>query len=101
MAPKKRRRRVEKRVRRRIRRPHVTVQHAVDAKLHQPFALTLEGYALRFVIRANRRKLGTLSIGKGSIGWKGRSDKRVLPLGWTQFVRLMEHERQERTSRRR
>jgi len=91
MAPRKRRR----------TKPRVTVHHAVDAKLHQQFALTLEGYAVRFVIRANARKLGTLSIGKGSIGWKGRSDKRVLPLGWTQFVRLMEHERQERTSRRR
>ena len=86
---------------RRAQRPRVTVHHAVDAKLHQPFALTLEGYALRFVIRANGLKLGTLSIGKGSIGWKGRSDKRVLPLGWTQFVRLMEHERKERKSRRR
>jgi len=86
---------------RRAKRPRVTVHHAVDAKLHQQFALTLEGYAVRFVIRASGRKLGTLSIGKGSIGWKGRSDKRVLPLGWTQFVRLMEHERKERKSRRR
>ena len=86
---------------RRAKKPRIKVQHAVDAKLHQPFALTLEGSALKFVIRANDRKLGTLSIGKGSIGWKGRSDKRVLPLGWTSFVRLMEHERQERKSRRR
>jgi len=91
MPPRKRRR----------TKPRAPVQHAVDAKLHQPFALTLEGYALRFVIRANGLKLGTLSIGKGSIGWKGLSDKRVLPLGWTQFVRLMEHERRERKSRRR
>ena len=77
------------------------VVHEVFAKLSQRFALTLEGSALRFDIRADRRRLGTLSIGKGSIGWKGRSDKRVLPLGWTQFVRLLERERKGRKSRRR
>ena len=100
MAPRKKKR--PRRTRRRVRRPiRTTVQHAVDAKLQQPFSLTLEGSAVRFVIRADARKLGTLSIGKGSIGWKGRSDKRVLPLTWTQLVRLLEHERRERKSRRR
>lgn len=77
------------------------VRHQVFAKLSQRFELTLEGSALKFDIRADRRRLGTLSIGKGSIGWKGRSDKRVLPLGWTQFVRLLERERKGRKSRRR
>ena len=77
------------------------VHHEVFARLSQRFALTLEGSALKFDIRADRRRLGTLSIGKGSIGWKGRSDKRVLPLGWTQFVRLLERERKGRKSRRR
>ena len=91
MAPRKRR----------ARKPRRPVEHAVKAELHQPFALTREGSALKFEILADDRILGTLSIGKGSIGWKGRSDKRVLPLGWTQFVRLMEHERKERKSRRR
>ncbi len=88
--------------RRRPRRPApTTVHHEVFARLGQRFALTLEGSALRFDIRANRRRLGTLSIGRGSIGWKGRSDKRVLPLGWSQFVRLLERERRGRKSRRR
>jgi hypothetical protein len=77
------------------------VHHEVFAKLTQRFALTLEGSALKFDIRADRRRLGTLSIGKGSIGWKGRSDKRVLPLAWSQFVRLLERERRGRKSRRR
>jgi hypothetical protein len=83
------------------RKLRTKVHHEVFAKLTQRFALTLEGSALRFDIRADRRRLGTLSIGKGSIGWKGRSDKRVLPLGWTQFVRLLERERRGRKSRRR
>jgi len=83
------------------RKARTKVHHEVFAKLTQRFALTLEGSALRFDIRADRRRLGTLSIGKGSIGWKGRSDKRVLPLGWTQFVRLLERERRGRKSRRR
>ena len=100
MATKRtKRRRV--RTARKTRRSRTKVHHEVFAKLGQRFALTLEGSALKFDIRANRRRLGTLSIGKGSIGWKGRSDKRVLPLGWTQFVRLMEHERKGRKSRRR
>jgi hypothetical protein len=88
---------------RRARRPapRRPVEHAVKAELHQPFSLTREGSALRFEILADGGILGTLSIGKGSIGWKGRSDKRVLPLGWTQFVRLMERQRKERKSRRR
>ena len=98
-ARKKARRRASTARKRRAER--TTVQHEVFAKLGQRFALTLEGSALKFDIRANRRRLGTLSVGKGSIGWKGRSDKRVLPLGWTQFVRLMERERKRRKSRRR
>jgi hypothetical protein len=97
----KRRATRRRRAPRRARTAPTIVHHEVYARLAQRFKLTIEGYALRFVIRANGRKLGTLSIGKGSIGWKGRSDKRVLPLGWTQFVRVMEHERQERKSRRR
>ena len=76
------------------------VRHGVEATLYQSFALTLEGSALDFVIRAGGRKLGTLGIGKGSMTWKGRRDKRALPLGWTQFVGLMERERQDRRSRR-
>lgn len=94
----------KKRMARRRRKPRAAsanVHHEVLAKLTQRFALTLEGSALKFDIRADRRRLGTLSIGKGSIGWKGRSDKRVLPLGWTQFVRLLERERRGRKSRRR
>lgn len=86
---------------RRARKPRTPVEHAVKAELHQPFSLTREGSALKFEILGGGGILGTLSVGKGSIGWKGRSDKRVLPLRWDQFVRLMEHERQERTSRRR
>ncbi len=86
---------------RKARRPKRIVEHAVRAELRQPFSLTREGSALSFEILADARILGTLSIGKGSIGWKGRSDKRVLPLGWTQFVRLMERQRKERKSRRR
>src|SRR5215208_2604949 len=83
------------------RRGRTTVHHEVFARLSQRFALTLEGSALRFDIRADGRRLGTLSVGRGSIGWKGRSDKRVLPLGWGQFVRLLERERRGRKSRRR
>ena len=89
------------RSRRAPRAARTKVRHEVFAKLSQRFALTLEGSALKFDIRADRRRLGTLSIGKGSIGWKGRSDKRVLPLGWTAFVRLLERERMGRKSRRR
>ncbi len=100
MAPPRRKTKVTRRKRARRTRKAI-VQHVVDAELHQPFRLTFEGSALKFVIRANGRKLGTLTIGKGSIGWKGRSDKRVLPLGWTQLVRLLDQERRERTSRRR
>jgi hypothetical protein len=79
------------------RRP---IQHAVAAVLRQPFDLTMEGYALRLVIRSDGRKLGTLGIGRGSIAWKGRRDQRALPLGWRQFVLLMERERENRKSRR-
>ena len=69
--------------------PASPVQHAgARRSSHQPFALTREGYgaARSTILRRRCPSLGTLSIGKGSIGWKGRSDKRVLPLGWTQFV---------------
>ncbi len=76
------------------------VEHSVDAFLYQDFALTLEGSALELVIRSGGRKLGTLGLGRGSITWKGRRDKSALPLGWRQFIALMEHERRERVPRR-
>ena len=94
-------RRPKPRRRPRVTRPPRAVQHKVVAKFQQSFPLTLEGSALKFVIRADRRKLGTLTVGKGSLGWKGRSDKTVLPIGWEQFVRLMERERKRLKSRRR
>ena len=97
---KSRRPRPRPRRRRRVAKPRA-VQHNVDAKLQQSFPLTLEGSALKFEIRDDSRKLGTLTIGRGSLGWKGRSDQRVLPLGWELFVRLMERERKRRKSRRR
>lgn len=75
-------------------------RHKVDAVLRQRFPLTMEGSALDFVIRLEGRKLGTLGIGKGSLTWTGRHDKRALPLGWTTFVKLMERERHDRRSRR-
>ena len=98
MAPRHGKRAPGKKRARRVRAP---VEHEVKAELKQPFSLTREGSALEFEILADGGILGTLSIGKGSIGWKGRSDHRVLPLGWSQFVRLMERQRKERKSRRR
>ena len=92
-----------KRKARRKRSPvqHVQhVQHAVAARLRQPFDLTMEGSALKLVIRSDGRKLGTLGIGRGSIAWKGRRDQTALPLAWGQFVILMERERKKRKSRR-
>ena len=76
------------------------MQHAVAAVLRQPFDLTMEGSALKLVIRSDGRKLGTLGIGRGSIAWKGRRDQTALPLAWGQFVILMERERKKRKSRR-
>jgi hypothetical protein len=85
---------------RKAKRKRSPVQHAVAAVLRQPFDLTMEGSALKLVIRSDGRKLGTLGIGRGSIAWKGRRDQTALPLAWGQFVILMERERKKRTSRR-
>ena len=75
-------------------------RHAVAARLHQDIRLTLEGAALDVIIRSGGRKLGVVGIGRGSITWRGHSDKTALPLDWEQFIALMEGERRTRTVRR-
>lgn len=69
-------------VKKRIRRRHVVKAHQV-----QVVELTKAGTSLRLEIYANRIKIGTLEIGRGSLYWTGRF--RQNRINWTRFADWM------------
>lgn len=73
--------------RRRARQGHV---RRVFVRMDQPFSLTKEGSAITLTIRSRAAKLGTLSVGRGSLVWWGRADHIGLKLSWRRFGAVMD-----------
>ena len=72
-----------------MRRKRARQTHTVKINL-QVFELSKAGTSLEVEIMERGRKLGDLTIGRGSIIWHGRnrqSDKRIT---WTRFARMMD-----------
>lgn len=65
-----------------MRRVFVSVDQALE--------LRKEGSAVTLTIRTASAKLGTLSVGRGSLVWWGRKDHNGVKLSWRYFARLME-----------
>lgn len=66
-------------------------KHSVKAQV-QILDLTRAGSSMEFEVFADGEKLGTLSIGQGSINWKkGRKQYWGKSLAWTKFAELMNH----------
>lgn len=78
--PTRRRKRVESILRR---------KHSVHAKLNVP-ELTRAGTSLRLEIYAEEEKIGTLTIGRGSLFWRGGKRKQLIQIDWTRFAQIMD-----------
>lgn len=64
-------------------------KHAAEARLHVP-RLSKAGTSLSLTIRADRTKLGEVTIGRGAIFWVGRKRKSSKRLSWTRFAEKMD-----------
>lgn len=64
-------------------------KHSVKATMNV-LELSKRGSAVEFEIYSENEKIGTLKIGRGSIGWIGRSKQKAKTISWTRFAELME-----------
>ena len=65
------------------------LRHQVNVSL-QAFDISRAGTSLDLVIYHGEEKLGELSLGRGSINWRGRNRQRWKRIRWTRFAELMD-----------
>lgn len=64
-------------------------KHTVRA-LMKFFELPKAGSSIDFEIFANKEKIGTIVIGRGSLTWYGKNKKTGRSFSWTGFAELMD-----------
>ncbi|MGV8079998.1 MAG: hypothetical protein AB2L22_08075 [Syntrophales bacterium] len=69
--------------------------HSVRASA-QIMELSKAGSSLDLEVYANKEKIGTIIIGRGSFEWIGASKKKGIKYSWTKFAELMDYLRDER-----
>ncbi len=63
-------------------------EHRVAAKIRD-LEISKAGSAIELKLYADDEVLGTIQIGQGSFGWKGKKKKTFKKIGWTKFADLM------------
>ena len=64
-------------------------KHKVSASL-SVVELTKAGTSLELKVFANREKIGSLEIGRGSITWRGGKRQKEKRLSWSEFAQHMD-----------
>ena len=64
-------------------------KHSVKAQL-QVMELSKAGTSLELELYADQQKIGTLSIGRGSLYWRGRSHRLWKRISWSAFAERMD-----------
>lgn len=64
-------------------------KHTVTARV-QILDLTKAGSSMEFEIYANKEKLGTITLGRGSLTWRGGRRQREKRLSWSEFAKMMD-----------
>ncbi len=62
-------------------------RHNVKVTIGSPLELTKAD--LKFEVRRDGERFGTLMISRGAVVWKPRSGKKNYKVGWTKFDALM------------
>ena len=65
-------------------------KHEVRAELSVP-ELTKTGTGLKLEIYVEGEKIGTLSIGRGSLAWVGARRKTRKQISWSAFAKQMDY----------
>jgi len=66
------------------------IVHTVKANL-QILELTKAGSAMSFEIYANKEKMGTIVIGRGSFSWIGKGKQNGKNYSWSRFADMMDY----------
>ena len=66
-------------------------RHSVKANLHV-LELTRAGSSLDLAIYADKEKIGTMIIGRGSLKWYGGKRQISKRIPWSRFAKLMDDE---------
>jgi hypothetical protein len=64
-------------------------KHTVKASM-QVLELSKAGSSMDFQIYANKEKIGTIIMGRGSFTWYGRSKQKGKRIPWTRFAEIMD-----------
>lgn len=64
-------------------------KHMVNVEL-QVFDISKAGTSLDLEIFAEGQKLGQLTIGRGSINWRGRNRQSAKRIDWSRFADMMD-----------
>lgn len=73
------------------RKKRTVKKHAVRAHM-QVLEFTRAGSAMDFEIFANGENLGAITIGRGSLTWRGKNRRSDKTYSWTEFARLMDEQ---------
>jgi hypothetical protein len=63
-------------------------KHTVTAHV-QILDLTKAGSSMEFKIYADKKKIGTIVIGRGSLTWRGGKRQREKTFSWSKFAEMM------------
>jgi hypothetical protein len=72
-----------------MRKRRAVKKHTVRAQM-QVLELTKAGSSMSLEIFANKEKIGTIIIGRGSITWSGKNRKHGKRISWSEFAELMD-----------
>jgi len=72
-----------------MRKKRVDKKHTVSARM-QVLELTKAGSSMELDIFANKEKLGTIIIGRGSLTWFGKNRRKFKTFSWTKFAEIMD-----------
>jgi hypothetical protein len=71
-----------------MRKKKLVKKHSVKANLHV-LELTRAGSSLDLEIYADKEKIGTMIIGRGSLSWKGGKRQITKRISWSAFAAKM------------
>ena len=70
-------------------RKRLIKKHSVKANL-RVMELTRAGSSLDLAIYADKEKIGTMIIGRGSLSWKGGKRQITKRISWSRFAEMMD-----------
>ena len=72
-----------------MRKKRLARKHTVKAAVSN-IDLTKAGTSISLEVYADKEKIGTVELGRGTIRWYGRHKQKPTPISWTKFAEWMD-----------